>query len=139
MNEILRIRPEIKIRPHCIPFLDPWDFEEVYLALQDFALKYEFHTDKEEYSFHITTGTHVQKICSFLLCESRHFPARLIQAGPDDSMGPVGRLNFIDLELSRYDNIARRWSRRKWEWGFLREELKPEIRPSIVWSKKLSW
>ena len=28
---------------------------------------------------HITTGTHVAQICLFLLAESRHLPARLLQ------------------------------------------------------------
>ncbi|MFZ0678495.1 RNA repair transcriptional activator RtcR family protein, partial [Candidatus Binatus sp.] len=38
--------------------------------------------EREDYLIHITTGTHVAQICLFLLTESRHFPARLIQTSP---------------------------------------------------------
>ena len=35
---------------------DPWDFEEVYGALHDFARGYPFDPDAEDYLVHITTG-----------------------------------------------------------------------------------
>ena len=54
---------------------DPWDFEEVYGALHDFARAYPFDPEREDYLVHITTGTHVAQICLFLLTEARHFPA----------------------------------------------------------------
>ena len=50
-----------------IEFDDPRDFEQVYGALHDFAQKYPFDTENEEYLIHITTGTHVAQICMFLL------------------------------------------------------------------------
>ena len=51
-------------------------------ALHDFARSYPFDPDAEDYLVHITTGTHVAQICLFLLTESRHFPARLVQTSP---------------------------------------------------------
>ena len=58
----------------------------------DFARAYPWD-DKEDYLVHITTGTHVAQICLFLLTETRHFPARLIQTSPPDAY------SIIDLDL----------------------------------------
>jgi transcriptional regulatory protein RtcR len=54
----------------------------------------------------------VAQICLFLLTESRHLPARLIQTSPprDRDRGPAGRYSIIDLDLSRYDRIASRFA-----------------------------
>ena len=72
---------------------------------------------KEDYLVHITTGTHVAQICLFLLTESRHIPARLIQTSPADEREKrsVGRYAIIDLDLSRYDQIAARFAEEKKE------------------------
>jgi transcriptional regulatory protein RtcR len=96
---------------------DPWDFEEVYAALHDFARNYEFNPDTEDYLIHITTGTHVQQICLFLLTESRHFPARLVQTSPADAKrrGPEGKFAIIDLDLSKYDRLASRFGKEQTE------------------------
>ena len=79
---------------HTQPLRDPWDFEEVYASLHDFARSYEFKPETEDYLVHITTGSHVQQICLFLLTESRHFPARLLQSSPADTKrrGPEGQV-----------------------------------------------
>lgn len=92
---------------------NPWDFEEVYGALHDFARHYKFNPDNEDYLVHITTGTHVQQICLFLLTESRHFPANLLQSSPLDPKrkGADGKYTIIDLDLSRYDRIASRFQK----------------------------
>jgi transcriptional regulatory protein RtcR len=92
---------------------NPWDFEEVYGSLHDFARHYPFHAEEEDYLVHITTGTHVQQICLFLLTESRHFPARLVQTSPSEAKrrGAEGKYNIIDLDLSKYDRIAARFQR----------------------------
>ncbi len=79
----------------------------------DFAWRYAFKPDSEEYLVHITTGTHVQQICLFLLTESRHFPGRLVQTRPvtPKKKGPEGLYSIIDLDLSKYDRIAARFER----------------------------
>ncbi|MCK2181285.1 RNA repair transcriptional activator RtcR [Hafnia paralvei] len=96
---------------------DPWDFEEVYTAFLDFATHYPFDTDNEEYLIHITTGTHVVQICWFLLAEARYFPASLLQTSPapksqeKTEATPAGVYSIIDLDLSRYSKLTRRFQR----------------------------
>lgn len=109
--DIESISPETKMTLHTINFKDPWDFEEVYAKLFDWCQQQEFDTDKNDYLFHITTGTHVVQICSYLLTESRHFPGRLIQTSPDhnNKNKSIGRTQIIDLDLSKYDQLATRF------------------------------
>ena len=111
-GDIAGVSPETEVRRHIVELRDPWDFEEVYGALADFARGYGFQPDREEYLVHITTGTHVAQICLFLLTESRHLPARLIQTSPptERERGEAGRYSIIDLDLSRYDRIAARFA-----------------------------
>ena len=90
---------------------DPWNFEEVYSFLYDFSLQYKFKTESEEYFVHLTTGTHVAQICLFLLTESRHFPAKLIQTSPRKE-GVSESISVIDLDLSRYDKLAQRFKQK---------------------------
>jgi len=111
-TDITSVSPETAVHRHTVEFSDPWDFEEVYGALADFARSYKFQPDREEYLVHITTGTHVAQICLFLLTESRHLPARLIQTSPpsEREAGSPGRYSIIDLDLSRYDRLAARFA-----------------------------
>ncbi len=106
--------PETEVRRVERELRDPWDFEEVYTALHDFARTYPFDTETEDYLIHITTGTHVAQICWFLLAESRYLPARLLQTSPPRKKAvadSVGSYEIIDLDLSRYDKIAQRFAR----------------------------
>ncbi len=109
-DDVLAVSPDTKVKRHHVSFGDAWDFESVYATLHDFARGYVFRDDRE-YLVHITTGTHVAQICSFILTESRHFPARLIQSSPPRprSAGGPGSFEIIDLDLSRYDRIAQRF------------------------------
>lgn len=109
--DIESISPETNVQLHQLNFCDPWDFEEVYAKLFDWCSHYTFDTDKNDYLFHITTGTHVVQICSYLLTESRHFPGRLIQTSPDhkNNNKSIGRIQIIDLDLSKYDQLATRF------------------------------
>ncbi|CAN5357033.1 DNA-binding transcriptional regulator RtcR [soil metagenome] len=111
-KDIAGVSPETEVNRQVVEFADPWDFEEVYGSLADFARSYPFQPEKEDYFIHITTGTHVAQICLFLLTESRHLPARLIQTSPPDDRerGSPGRYSIIDLDLSRYDRIAARFA-----------------------------
>lgn len=105
------VSPETKVRRHVFEMKDPWDFEEVYAAFYDFARSYPFDPEHEDYLVHITTGTHVMQICLFLLIESRHIPARILQTNPAGRRqeNPVGTFGIIDLDLSRYDRLAERF------------------------------
>ena len=116
-KDIRSVSPETEVRLHVVDQVDPWDFEEVYGSLHDFARGYAFDTEKEEYLLHLTTGTHVAQICLFLLAESRHLPARLLQTAPPKKKqaGEPGDFRIIDLDLSRYDRIAQRFHREQSE------------------------
>jgi transcriptional regulatory protein RtcR len=110
-EDVRSVSPETTIRSHIVEFSDPWDFEEVYGRLHDFARSYDFDPEQEEYLVHITTGTHVAQICLFLLTESRHFPGKLLQTSPPKhkEAGQPGTYSIIDLDLSKYDRIASRF------------------------------
>ncbi|WP_097428818.1 sigma 54-dependent transcriptional regulator [Escherichia coli] len=112
-RDIASVSPETEVVSVEIELHNPWDFEEVYACLHDFARGYEFQPEKEDYLIHITTGTHVAQICWFLLAEARYLPARLIQSSPprkkEQPRGP-GEVTIIDLDLSRYNAIASRFA-----------------------------
>ena len=127
--DIGEISPVTEVRRVEMALSDPWDFEEVYTRLHDFASHYAFDVENEDYLVHITTGTHVAQICWFLLTEAHYFPGRLIQTSPrrhkaggengmetpatnhTAAMAAAGNANIIDLDLSRYNQIARRFRR----------------------------
>ena len=106
-----RFPPRPRSAARLIEFDNPWDFEEVYGRLHDFARAYPFDPETEEYLIHITTGTHVAQICLFLLTESRHIPGKLLQTSPPrhKASGEPGRYTIIDLDLSKYDRLASRF------------------------------
>jgi transcriptional regulatory protein RtcR len=113
VNDIHAVSPRTEVR--CVPLdiADPWDFEQVYGSLHDFLLGYPFRPDQESYLVHITTGTHVAQICLFLLTESRYFPGRLVQTSPASrgETNIAGRYAIIDLDLSKYDQLASRFAK----------------------------
>ena len=111
--DIGKVSPDTEVRPATLAIDDPWDFGQVYAALHDYARDYPFKPDKEEYWVHITTGTHVAQICMFLMTEARYFPGVLLQTAPPKRQqeGDPGSYALIDLDLSRYDAIARRFAR----------------------------
>jgi transcriptional regulatory protein RtcR len=110
-DDIATVSPETEIRVTQIEFRDPWDFEEVYAGLHDFARAYKFNTEREDYLIHISTGSHVMQICLFLLTEAKYFPGRLLQSSPPRrrSESETGSFEIIDLDLSRYDRLASRF------------------------------
>jgi len=119
-RDIEAASPETEVLLQRIDTADPWDLQEVYGKLYDFAQSYGFDEDRERYYIHLTTGTHVAQICWFLLSESRHIPAALIQTGPPRRKedGP-GSLDVIDLDLSQYDAIQKRFDQQTREYGNL--------------------
>ncbi|MDU1457856.1 MAG: RNA repair transcriptional activator RtcR family protein, partial [Klebsiella sp.] len=116
IDDIAQLSPHTEVRPHTVEINDPWDFEEVYAAFLDFANRYRFDTENEEYLVHITTGTHVAQICWFLLTEARYLPASLLQTSPApksaaDEAVAAGIYSVIDLDLSRYTALTSRFQR----------------------------
>ncbi len=109
--DIHTVSPDTVVQLHAMNYRNPWDFEEVYAKLFDWCREQAFDADRADHLFHITTGTHVAQICSFLLTESRHFPGRLLQSRPhpDKHDKARGQIQVIDLHLSRYDQLANRF------------------------------
>lgn len=124
-QDVERISPHTQICNHHVEMDDPWDFEQVYQALHQFARTYDFKPEEEDYLLHITTGTHVAQICCFLLAESRHIPARLIQTSPPGRMPfDPGSYRLIDLDLSKYDQLFARFEQEQREGvSFLKEGI----------------
>ncbi|MTH48515.1 RNA repair transcriptional activator RtcR [Intestinirhabdus alba] len=117
-TDIASVSPETEVIGVEIAIRNPWDFEEVYACLHDFVRGHTFHPEEEDYLVHITTGTHVAQICWFLLAEARYLPARLAQTSPPRKKAPLysaGEVAIIDLDLSRYNAIAARFTRERTE------------------------
>lgn len=117
VGDIRSVSPETEIRLTVMEFDDPWDLEEVFGELLDFAKRQQFDADREEVLVHITTGTHVQQICMFLLTEARYFPGKLIQTAMTDKREreATGWYRLIDLDLSKYDRLASRFAKQRAE------------------------
>ena len=143
-EDIKVISPKTKVELQKVTMRDPWDFQDVYGDLLDFADSFEFDIEKENYYVHITTGTHVAQICWFLLTESNHIPAKLLQTSPPKKFkdGQVGTYHVIDLDLSKYDQIASRFeSRSHVAASFLKsgiETLNPAFNTMIKQLEKVS-
>jgi transcriptional regulatory protein RtcR len=114
-DDLRQMSPETEVVLHAVPLTDVWDFEQVYGALHDVATSLPTDPDREDLLVHITTGSHVEQICLFLLTESRHLPGRLLQTRPPKrrGTGPRGGYSIIDLDLSRYDRLASRFERER--------------------------
>ena len=113
-DDIISVSPQTKVIFDIVQLKDPWDFEEVYDKFYSYAKKPCFHEDATNYYIHISTGSHVEQICLFLLAESHHLQAKLVQTSPKEghvhhSHDPKGTCSIIDLDLSRYDKLAARF------------------------------
>ena len=111
IEDIARVSPETEVVPFIVEFSDPWDFEQVYSQLLDVAKSYDFRPEQENYLVHITTGTHVAQICLYLLTEAGYLPGKLLQTSPGNRTQQVGQYQIIDLDLSKYDQIASRFQK----------------------------
>jgi transcriptional regulatory protein RtcR len=110
---IRKASPSTEVSLTIRPFVDIWDFEEVYGLLHDWISELDFDLDSANYFAHMSTGTHVMRICMFLLAEARFLPGRMVQSFPLKGFDhPDGGHRIIDLELSRYDRIAKRFALR---------------------------
>lgn len=121
MDEVLDVLKEIspgtEVRVHFQHYSDLWDLEEIYGYFHDLVEDYPFDLDAEDYFVHMSTGTHVMRICLFLLTESRLLPGRMLQTFPanllDGKESNSGGLRVIDLDLARYDQLAKRFAIRR--------------------------
>ena len=121
--ELKERAPQLKVVSHIVDFDDPWDFEEVYSKLYDFAAEQKPDPEANDYYIHISTGTHVMQISWFLLNESHHLPGKLLQSHP--ATGKNSRnFTIIDLDLARYDMIAQRFAaKQKSDLAFLKSGI----------------
>ena len=110
LRDMAEVSPNTKVS--CFPIVcdDAWDFEQVYGQLHDVARSQQFDVEQNNYFINITTGTHVAQICLYLLTEAHYFPGRLLQSSPSKE-GTQGSFHIIDLDLSRYDQIASRFAK----------------------------
>ncbi|MBK8454287.1 MAG: RNA repair transcriptional activator RtcR [Thiofilum sp.] len=113
LADMRELRPGIEAIGYAVNYDDPWDFGQVYEQLHGFTREYEFDPERERYLVHITTGTHVAQICLFLLVEANFIPGQLLQTSPQGEQRnhPQGNCFIIDLNLTRYDQIAMRFER----------------------------
>ena len=127
--DIATVSPETNVVFDIVELTDPWDFEEVYGKFYDYAKKPCFHEETTSYYIHITTGSHVEQICLFLLAESHHLRAKLVQTSPREghvrhSRDSKGVCSIIDLDLSRYDKLAKRFEvERQNDLSFLKQGI----------------
>jgi transcriptional regulatory protein RtcR len=112
IKDIQKISPNTSCISHQVDYADPWDFEQVYSSLYSMSRSYPPDAEENNYYIHITTGTHVAQICLYLLTEANYLPGKLLQTSPVRQQkinSPEGRYQIIDLDLSRYDQIASRF------------------------------
>jgi transcriptional regulatory protein RtcR len=110
LRDMAIFSPLTRLTTHQVNYADPWDFEQVYSQLHEFTRSYSFDPEQNNYYVHITTGTHVAQICLYLLTEANYIPAKLVQTSPSKD-GIQGSYHIIDLDLSRYDQIASRFAK----------------------------
>ncbi len=111
VEDIRLCSPGTVVIPEPLEFNDPWDLEEVYGALYDYCSLQDFTKENEQHYIHITTGTHIAQICLFLLNEAHILPGKLIQTQPcHDGARAQGKYSVINLELARFDLLAKRFS-----------------------------
>ena len=127
--DVRKVSPKTKVMLDIIELKNPWDFEEVYEKFYDYSLLPCFHQEKTQYYIHMSTGSHVEQICLFLLAESHHIRAKLVQTTPKEghvrnSRDSKGVCTIIDLDLSRYDKLAKRFeTERQNDLSFLKQGI----------------
>lgn len=110
LRDMAVVSPHTKVSAFPISCDDPWDFEQVFSQIHSVAVSLPFDVGNNQYFVNITTGTHVAQICLYLLAESHYLPGKLLQSSPSKE-GVKGTFHIIDLDLSRYDQIASRFAK----------------------------
>lgn len=109
LQDMAQVSPSTQVTPIALACDDPWDFEQVYSQMHRVATRQQFDVEQHQYLVNITTGTHVAQICLYLLTEAHYLPGKLLQSSPS-KQGIQGSYQIIDLDLSRYDQIASRFA-----------------------------
>ncbi|MCE3254111.1 MAG: transcriptional regulator [Cellvibrio sp.] len=110
VSDMAEVSPHTQVRTFPLACDDAWDFEQVYSQIHDVAISQVFDVEQNNYFVNITTGTHVAQICLYLLTEAHYLPGKLLQSSPGKE-GVQGTYHIIDLDLSRYDQIASRFAK----------------------------
>ncbi|WP_431688167.1 RNA repair transcriptional activator RtcR [Hahella sp. NBU794] len=92
------VAPKLQVDLQQLDFDAPWDLHQVFPKLYQFIDGYPFDTEKEEYFFHITTGSHIQQISIFLSVGARYFPGKLLQTAPSRDHEGGSKVEVIDLD-----------------------------------------
>jgi len=108
---IKKAAPDCDVRLHELSYSDPWDFEEAYEKFHHFIDGYKFNTKDENYYFHMTTGTHAQKIVGFLFSFSGKLPATVLQTAPPFEGQSRPRYFLVDPYIDRYEKIQNLFDR----------------------------
>lgn len=117
-------RPALQVRVHQLPPIPLWDLDAVYDAVAEVAAGLHFDEDRHDLLAHISTGTHIFQIVTYLLVEARLLPGRLLQTSPSKEDPVTGRVEIIDLHLGRYDRIHRRFeAERRAATGLLKDGI----------------
>lgn len=126
LADLAEVAPATEVRLSRLPVEDPWDFAEVYAALDDWTRAHAPDREREECLVHVTTGTHVAQICLYLLVETGRLPGRLLQTSPPPKEGgEAGKHAVIDLDLSKYDRLKTRGAKEQREHhAFLKQGIR---------------
>jgi transcriptional regulatory protein RtcR len=111
-KDIEEVSSETAVQLHPWQPTDPWSFVEIYPELLNFAQRYAFNTDREEYFVHAATGSSVMKTCLFLLIARRYIPAKLVTFlgpglyPPSHVNAKRGHFRIEDLDDATYSPLV---------------------------------
>lgn len=109
-----QLKASLVISIDLVNFSNPWALPDTYLSLLEYIEKKTERIDENDELFiSITTGTHIQQICAFLLVESKRFRGKLLQSAPSKDVRHESDFQIIDLDLASYDVIAQRFKRER--------------------------
>ncbi len=109
-----QLNANLAISIDVVNFSNPWALPDTYLSLLEYVeKKTEKIDEKDELFISITTGTHLQQICAFLLVESKRFRGKLLQSAPSKDVRHESEFQIIDLDLASYDVIAQRFKKER--------------------------
>ena len=130
LADLAEVAPAMEVRLSRLPVENPWDFAEVYAALDDWSRAHAPDREREDCLVHVATGTHVAQICLYLLVDTGRLPGRLLQTAPPAMPnGARGEHAIIDLDLSKYDRLKTRGAKDQREHhAFLKQGIRTRNR-----------